>query len=123
MNFLNECKQSGILPNDFAELEELYVKKLWHQLTLKCLEVVQKPELKQGNLLLEFYEKFISDFEHRINPLSLVEICLPVVRQIQDSQQAVKFLEKLKEKVKHEQEPSILCNTAIGAIYLEQKKL
>jgi len=121
MNFLNECKQSGILPNDFAELEELYVKKLWHQLTLKCLEVVQKPELKQGNLLLEFYEKFISDFEHRINPLSLVEICLPVVRQIQDSQQAVKFLEKLKEKVKHEQEPSILCNTAIGAIYLEQK--
>lgn len=27
------------------------------------------------------YEKFITDFEHRINPLSLVEICLIVVHQ------------------------------------------
>lgn len=121
MNFLNECKNSGILTNDWAELEELYVKKLWHQLTLKCLEMVQKPELKQGNLLIEMYEQFITDFEHRINPLSLVELCLPIVRQYQDPAQAIKYLEKLKEKVKHEQQPSILVNTAIGAIYLEQK--
>ena len=27
MNFLNECKQTGLLANDWAELEELYVKK------------------------------------------------------------------------------------------------
>ena len=67
------------------------------------------------------YEKFISDFEHRINALSLVEICLPIVRQYQDPALAVNFLEKLKEKVKHEIQPSILCSTAIGAIYLEQK--
>jgi 26S proteasome regulatory subunit N9 len=98
-----------------------HFNRLWHQLTLKCLQIVQKPELKQGNVLIEMYEKFITDFEHRINPLSLVEIALPVVRQYQDSNQAIKFLEKLKEKVKHEQQPSILINTAIGAIYLEQK--
>lgn len=121
MNFLNERKNSGVLSNEWVELEELYVKKLWHQLTLKTFEIVQKPELKQGTILIEMYEKFISDFEHRINPLSLVEICLPIVRQYQDPAQAVVFLEKLNEKVKHEQEPSILCNTAIGAIYLEQK--
>lgn len=83
--------------------------------------MVQKPELKQGNLLIEMYEQFITDFEHRINPLSLVELCLPIVRQYQDPAQAIKYLEKLKEKVKHEQQPSILVNTAIGAIYLEQK--
>ena len=67
------------------------------------------------------YEKFIIDFEHRINPLSLVEICLPIVRQYQDFKLAVAFLEQLATKVKHEQEPKILVNTAIGAIYLEQK--
>lgn len=67
------------------------------------------------------YDKFISDFEHRINQLSLVEICLPIVRQYKDPESAVKFLEKLKEKVKNESEPVILCNTMIGAIYLEQK--
>ncbi len=67
------------------------------------------------------YEKFITDFEHRINALSLVEICLPIVRQYQDFNLAIKFLEKLAEKVKNEQQPRILCNTAIGAIYLEHK--
>ncbi len=67
------------------------------------------------------YEKFIRDFEHRVNTLSLVEICLPVVRQYQDSHLAIKFLETLCEKVKHDREPRILVNTAIGAIHLEQK--
>lgn len=69
------------------------------------------------------YDKFISDFDHRINPLSLVEIALPIVRQYQDFTLAIKFLEKLAEKVKHEREPKILVNTAIGAIYLEHKDL
>jgi 26S proteasome regulatory subunit N9 len=121
MDFLNAKKNSGILANEWAHLEELYVKKLWHQLTLKVQEIIQKPELRQGTLLIEMYEKFITDFEHRINPLALVEICLPIVRQYQDATLAVNFLEKLKEKVKHEGQPSILCSTAIGAIYLEQK--
>lgn len=123
MEFLSEHKNSGILSSDWAELEELYVKKLWHQLTLKCLNFVRKPEFKQGTVLIDMYEKFIIDFEHRINTLSLVEICLPIVRQYQDFNLAVKFLEKLAEKVKHDRESKILVNTAIGAIYLEQKNL
>lgn len=121
MEFLTECKNSGTFAADWAEFEELYMKKLWHQLTLKCLVFVRRPEFKQGTLLIEMYEKFIKDFEHRINTLSLVEICLPVVRQYQDSTMAVKFLETLGEKVKHDREPRILVNTAIGAIHLEQK--
>lgn len=121
MEFLNERKNSGVLSSDWAELEELYVKKLWHQLTLKCLEFVRKPEFKQGTVLIDMYEHFIVDFEHRINTLSLVEICLPIVRQYQDFTLAVSFLVKLAEKVKHEREPKILVNTAIGAIHLEQK--
>jgi len=123
MEFLAERKNSGILSSDWAELEELYVKKLWHQLTLKCLSFVRKPEFKTGTILIDMYDKFISDFEHRINPLSLVEIALPIVRQYQDFTLAIQFLEKLAEKVKHEREPKILVNTAIGAIYLEHKDL
>lgn len=123
MNYLTEKKNSGQLAQEWAELEELYSKKLWHQLTLKVLELVYRPELQQGLQLVEMYEKFISDFEHRINPLSLVEICLPIVRQFQDSAIAINFLTKLREKVKHEMEAQVLISTAIGAIYLEQKNL
>ncbi|PIO29362.1 hypothetical protein AB205_0150160, partial [Aquarana catesbeiana] len=79
-------------------LEELYNKKLWHQLTLQLLDFVQDPECVKGDGLIKLYENFISDFEHRINPLSLVEIILHVVKS---SDEAV-----------------ILCRTAIGALKL-----
>lgn len=124
MDFLNERKKSGLLTAEWTQMEEFYVKKLWHQLTLKVLEFVQRPEMRQqGNLLMEMYDKFITDFEHRINSLSLVEICLPIVRTCQDPTVSVSFLEKLKEKVKNDQIPLVLIKTAIGAIYLEQKNL
>jgi len=86
------------------------------------------------------YEKFITDFEHRINQLSLVEICLPIVRTCKglffisilriDCTKTSQFFRpksgsdlfgKLKEKVKHEPEAVILTSTAVGAIQLEQK--
>uniref|UniRef100_A0A8C5MQ30 26S proteasome non-ATPase regulatory subunit 13 n=1 Tax=Leptobrachium leishanense TaxID=445787 RepID=A0A8C5MQ30_9ANUR len=99
-------------------LEELYNKKLWHQVTLQLLDFVQDPEFAKGDGLIKFYENFISDFEHRINPLSLVEIILHVVRQMTDPTVALTFLEKTREKVKSSDEAVILCRTAIGALKL-----
>lgn len=99
-------------------LEELYNKKLWHQLTLQLLDFVQDPECVKGDGLIKLYENFISDFEHRINPLSLVEIILHVVRQMTDPTVALSFLEKTREKVKSSDEAVILCRTAIGALKL-----
>ena len=61
MEFLAERKNSGILSSDWAELEELYVKKLWHQLTLKCLNFVRKPEFKQGTVLIDVISHFINN--------------------------------------------------------------
>lgn len=123
MNFLNDQKNTGLFTNDWLELEELYTKKLWHQLTLKCLEFVNKPDVQQANILVPMYEKFITDFEHRINQLSLVEMSLPIVRQFKEAQSSTGFLEKLREKVKHEQEALVLVDSALGAIYLENKNL
>lgn len=125
MNYLIEQKNSGILPNEWSQIEDLYNKKLWHQLTLKIQEMVLKTELQSGQALIKLYENFITDFEHRINTLSLVEICLPIVRQYKDTlgnDAAIAFLEKLREKVKNENEPRILCNTSIGTIHLSEKK-
>uniref|UniRef100_A0A8C5UHV4 Proteasome 26S subunit, non-ATPase 13 n=1 Tax=Malurus cyaneus samueli TaxID=2593467 RepID=A0A8C5UHV4_9PASS len=99
-------------------LEELYNKKLWHQLTLQVLDFVQDPCFAQGDGLIKLYENFISEFEHRVNPLSLVEIILHVVRQMTDPNVALTFLEKTREKVKSSDEAVILCKTAIGALKL-----
>ncbi|KAG8563789.1 hypothetical protein GDO81_016201 [Engystomops pustulosus] len=119
--FLQQQQSQSATPETAAiwhRLEELHNKKLWHQLTLQLLDFVQDPECAKGDGLIKLYENFISDFEHRINPLSLVEIILHVVRQMTDPTVALNFLEKTREKVKSSDEAVILCRTAIGALKL-----
>jgi len=115
-------KSTGDLANEWGKIEELYNKKLWHQLTLKLLQFVKNPIFAKGDGLLRLYENFLSDFEHRINPLSLAELCVLVVRQIPDSAQAIEFLEKVKDKVKSSDEARVLCLTSIGIIHLRNKE-
>ncbi|XP_066559455.1 26S proteasome non-ATPase regulatory subunit 13 isoform X2 [Amia ocellicauda] len=103
----------------WRRMENMYHKKLWHQLTVELLEFVQRPDVDSGDRIIKLYENFISDFEHRINPLSLVEMILLVVRQIGDPERSLSLLEKTKEKVKSSDEAVILCLTAIAAIKLK----
>ena len=65
---------------------------------------------------------FIIDFEHNLQPLELVEICVIIARQYQDISLSISFLEKISQKVKNEQQPRILCSIALGGLFLEQKK-
>ncbi|XP_046845434.1 26S proteasome non-ATPase regulatory subunit 13-like [Xenia sp. Carnegie-2017] len=94
-------KQSANQPlcSDWSVMAELYDKRLWHQLTLKLLEFVKNEHFSTNGGLLELYENFLSDFENRINHLSLMEILMSVVKEIQDPEKAIAFLKKQKEKV------------------------
>ncbi|XP_074655076.1 26S proteasome non-ATPase regulatory subunit 13-like [Tubulanus polymorphus] len=106
----------------WGELEDLYNKKLWHQLTLRLVEVVKNNEFA-GDGLVSMYDNFLADFDHRINPLSLVEIALFIARQIPDPTATIEFLEKIRDKVKTNEEASILCQTSIANVHLQQKDL
>ncbi|XP_039259015.1 26S proteasome non-ATPase regulatory subunit 13-like [Styela clava] len=106
----------------WSTIEDLYTRKLWHQLTEKLLNIVKFPHYGKGTQLIDMYRNFISDFENKINPLSLVEILCPhVIRQFTDGVEALAFLNKIKEKVKSSDEAVILCSTAIGNIHLFEK--
>lgn len=107
------------LATEWHTLEDLHNRKLWHQLTLKLTDFVKNSYFASGDGLIQLYENFISDFEHRINPLSLVEIILFVARQMTDANTAISFLEKTKEKVKSSDEAVILCKTTIGSLKLD----
>ncbi|KAG7276845.1 hypothetical protein CRUP_007982 [Coryphaenoides rupestris] len=120
--YLKQQQSTSSTPEMAAEwhtLEEFYNKKLWHQLTLKLGDFVKDPCFKTGDGLIQLYENFLNDFEHRINPLSLVEIILYVARQMSDPKDAITFLEKTREKVKSSEEAVILCKTTIGGLKLE----
>ncbi|CAK9816031.1 26S proteasome non-ATPase regulatory subunit 13 [Anthophora quadrimaculata] len=108
------------LAAEWAQLEELYNKKLWHQLTLKLEKFVKNPTLQKGDKLVQLYTNFLSTFESKINPLSLVEIIAYVIQQFQDKQEAITFLEKTEAKVKSSNEAVALCKVLIGQILLEK---
>ncbi|XP_076819396.1 26S proteasome non-ATPase regulatory subunit 13-like [Clavelina lepadiformis] len=120
-DYLTEGKTSSPahLTESWDKINELYSKKLWHQLTTLLQSFVKDESFQKGTTLLELYANFITEFENKINPLSLVEILCPyVIRQFTDSKEALDFLEKIKEKTKGYEEANILCLTAMGSIHL-----
>ncbi|KXJ14016.1 26S proteasome non-ATPase regulatory subunit 13 [Exaiptasia diaphana] len=119
----NKQSEAGPLSSEWAALEELYDKRLWHQLTLSLVEFVKNEYFEKNGGLLEMHDNFLSDFEHRINPLTLMEISLYIVKEHKDPEKAIQFLEKQREKVKNVLEADILCLTAIGNIRLAENKL
>ncbi|KAK3098361.1 hypothetical protein FSP39_018762 [Pinctada imbricata] len=116
-------KATGDISTDWGQLEELYNKKLWHQLTLKLLTFVKNTVFSKGDGLTKLYENFIADFEHRINPLALAELTVFIVRQIPDTDGAISFIDKIKEKVKGSDEARLLCLTTMGTIRLKAKDM
>lgn len=111
---------SSELASEWAALDELHTKKLYHQLTLKLMTFVKHPSLQEGEQLLELYSKFIMYIENKINPLSLVEILAFVVQQYTDWKEAVSFLEKMEVKVKGCEDAVMLCKVLAGQILLEK---
>ncbi|GBP73727.1 26S proteasome non-ATPase regulatory subunit 13 [Eumeta japonica] len=107
------------LAQDWAKLEELYNKKLWHQITIKLEQFVKHPSLQTGDNLIQLYNNFLTTFENKINPLSLMEIVAHVVQQYSDKKEAIAFLEKLEPKVKINDEALALCKVLQGQIHLE----
>ncbi|XP_023227788.1 26S proteasome non-ATPase regulatory subunit 13-like [Centruroides sculpturatus] len=111
------------IAREWAILEELYTKRLWHQVTLKVQELVKSSYLQEGTALIDLYENFLAEIENKINPLSLVEIIIFVVKKITDYDKCLDFLSKTKEKVKENTMAVILCNIIIGQIKLNHGDL
>lgn len=94
-----EASGNDELAAEWNSIEELYTRKLWHQLTLKLLEFVRHESLSEGTALVELYENLIKDLEDRINPFSLVRLIYAVIAQIPDPEAAIALLGPIKEKV------------------------
>jgi len=112
------------LQDVYAELSDLYRKKLYHQLTLKIEDYVKLPQVQgQEEELVQFYNKFIKDFETKLNPLSLVWISVAIAKTIKDQDVAVRFLEDIAKKVKAEVQAHVLVLSVIADIRLQQRNL
>jgi 26S proteasome regulatory subunit N9 len=117
-----EAKSSDVA-QVFQNLEGLYKKKLWHQLTQEIRKQVNDPTFVQHVDLKEFYDNFITDLEFRINLLDLAEIVMPIARKVFETnkQGAFDFLKKIQTNVKKDKQANIRVTSGLIELHLNNK--
>nr|DAD19216.1 TPA_asm: hypothetical protein HUJ06_020679 [Nelumbo nucifera] len=109
----------------YNALEDLYQKKLWHQLTLKLEQFVALAVFQAGDALIQLYHNFITDFETKINLLKLAHFAVIVSRQYPEKEAAIVYLEGVIDKLRATrelriEEPILYVKMQIAAFKLEQ---
>lgn len=86
LNFLTDQRDDAPadLQHIFLAFEELWERKLWHQLTDQLLEYFQNSESTAQRLPI--YNTFIISFADKINQLKLVKLALSASAQIKGKQ-------------------------------------
>jgi len=104
----------------WARCEDLYTKKLWHQLTLQLVILAKEPSMQEK--LVYIYSEFIADFETKIDPLKLAQIGMAVVSHYSDHEEAIAFIERVQDKVKMNNEATCMCKVLLGRIRLHKQE-
>ncbi|KDQ08980.1 hypothetical protein BOTBODRAFT_37509, partial [Botryobasidium botryosum FD-172 SS1] len=72
------------------DLQRLYDRKLWHQLTLALFKFLDHP-LSQP-YRVDLFNQFVKHFEDKINPLRLAEMCVATSKSIEEPDKLLVFL-------------------------------
>eukprot|EP00730_Choanoeca_flexa_P019613 TRINITY_DN9589_c0_g1_i7.p1 TRINITY_DN9589_c0_g1~~TRINITY_DN9589_c0_g1_i7.p1 ORF type:complete len:405 (+),score=105.68 TRINITY_DN9589_c0_g1_i7:175-1389(+) len=116
------AKAAGTNAEVWQQLENLYTRKLWHQVTVKLLDIINDDMFANGGLL-ELYESFLTDFSSRINPVSFVNISLVIATQIATPADALEFLANIETQVKQSKEALVLIMASQAELYLRTEQL
>jgi len=125
------------LRQEYTQLCDIYKRRLWHQLTQKLIEFLkvgdsplqqdlaqgQSELIVEGDELILLYERFIRDFEKKINQLKFVQILIVISKQYTNLADAIKFLDGQKAKVASTTDAAILLSSALGALYVANGQL
>ncbi|KIW61371.1 hypothetical protein PV05_01501 [Exophiala xenobiotica] len=119
-NFLAEQRDEAPteLQHIFLTFEDLWERKLWHQLTDTLLEYFSNPESTAQRLPI--YNTFIISFADKINQLKLVKLALGASAQIKDDTERSQFLKTLASRVDKpdSEEAHVYTITELGSVYL-----
>ncbi|KAL3085219.1 hypothetical protein niasHS_010288 [Heterodera schachtii] len=105
-NYLKDQTTSDIptIAEGFQNLMNLYINKLWDQLSAEASQLVRNKLFVSTVNLSQFYEEFVRDFERRIEPLQLIELITPIAEDIfeRDRQSAYTFLDNFDKVIKQD---------------------
>jgi 26S proteasome regulatory subunit N9 len=74
-----------------------YQRKLWHQLTLELFKFFAQPSSAPYHV--DVFNKFVRDFESRLNQLKLAEMGVKVSRQLDDLNDIMPFFQSLISRI------------------------
>ncbi|KAJ7579663.1 hypothetical protein C8J56DRAFT_280613 [Mycena floridula] len=84
----------------FESFRTMHTRKLWHQLTLKLFEFFDQPLSKPFRV--HVFERFVRDFEGKLNQLRLVEMGVKVSKELDNPKAQLKFLTSLRDRLSAE---------------------
>jgi len=107
----------------FISFEDLWERKLWHQLTDTLVEFFNHKESAAQRL--PFYKTFILTFADKINQLKLVTLALSAASQCKDSNERLSFLTAVATKVNNpnSQDAYVYATVAVATVKLELQNL
>jgi 26S proteasome regulatory subunit N9 len=71
------------LQGSILEMEDLWERRLWHQLTVELEKIFDDPESK--GLRMKLFKDFVGTFEKNINQLRLVGLALLAKEEVKGS--------------------------------------
>ncbi|KAK9421179.1 hypothetical protein AB5N19_04325 [Seiridium cardinale] len=100
------------------QFENLWERKLWHQLTDALVEFFENPASQKQRL--QFYKVFILKFADKINQLKLVDLGLKAAAACREGEERLSFLQDLAKKVDNEnsQDAFVYATIAVGLMKL-----
>ncbi|KAF7883904.1 hypothetical protein EAF00_011216 [Botryotinia globosa] len=120
-DFLGEQRDAAPadLQHLFLTFEDLWEKKLWHQLTDTLVEFFNHKE--SASQRLPIYKTFILTFADKINQLKLVTLALSAASQCKDGSERLSFLEAVAKKVDNpnSQDAYVYATVAVATVKLE----
>ncbi|KAJ2779968.1 26S proteasome regulatory subunit [Coemansia javaensis] len=81
----------------FAEFEELYERKVWHQLTKAVEAFINLPEAAPYRIGV--YNEFVRDWQKHMSKVKLVLFALAAARQLDSIPDAAAFMERVADEV------------------------
>ncbi|ODV96486.1 hypothetical protein PACTADRAFT_49824 [Pachysolen tannophilus NRRL Y-2460] len=82
----------------FYQLEDLYERKLWYQLTLVLETDFYGSEHSRG-IRLRLFQRFILNFYNKINLLKLIQFLLASLDEVETADESLSLLNDLKLKI------------------------
>ncbi|EFW99823.1 proteasome regulatory particle subunit [Grosmannia clavigera kw1407] len=122
-DFLDEQRDAAPteLQGTILEIEDLWERKLWHQLTDTLIRLFDDEQSEA--LRLPFFKVFVLKFADKINQLKFVDLALKAAETCEGNAQKLAFLESVAKKVDHEdsQDAFVFATIAVARAKLMQR--